>query len=315
MSRLIDPRRALLAAPLLAALLVAAYFLLLQDPGDTTIGDARLLETLRDSSTRVGVKPGNAAPDFELSTSDGRRLRLSELRGRPVMINFWATWCGSCLSEMPDIKALQQQKGVESFSVLAVNAGQTLDKAREFIDFLDAPFVYGLDPSLTVTDAYGVYGLPLSVFIDSAGIVRAVHNGHLLRERMEAYITAAIQARPAADFPEAIRLISTIPRERILYVTQREKGRVVVTSRSLRCDSTFCAAEVFRESRATQVSGVLRTASGDSKRDGSGEGSLEVTYDAAQVNEAAVIAWLVKVLEGNADPVYNGPVEVRYGQP
>ena len=125
-------------------------------------------------------------------------MRLSELRGRPLLINFWATWCASCLSEMPDIKALQEEYGYDTFSVLAINAGETRDEALEFIDFLDAPFIYALDPSLIASDAYGVYGLPLSVFIDSGGVIRAVYRGHANRERLGALMTAAIEARPRA---------------------------------------------------------------------------------------------------------------------
>lgn len=64
-------------------------------------------------------------------------------------------WCGSCLSETPEIKALIEEKG-GAFSVLAINAGETSEQAQAFIDFLGAPFICGLDLSLTLSDAHGV---------------------------------------------------------------------------------------------------------------------------------------------------------------
>jgi hypothetical protein len=94
--------------------------------------------------------------------------------------------------------------------VLAINAGETRADALEFIDFLRAPFVYGLDTGMRVTDAYGVYGLPLSVFIDSSGVVQAVYRGHASAALLERFVVAAIGAHPPGEVPAVLRIISTI---------------------------------------------------------------------------------------------------------
>ena len=160
----------------LALIVVPLLVFVLRDTDDGVTSGATLLDTPPADQRRaaaVGLDAGKLAPEFEVSSPDGSRVRLSDLRGRPVIINFWSTWCTSCLTEMPEIRALQEEKGLDAFAVVAINAGESLTQAQEFIDFLDAPFVYGLDPNLVVADAYGVYGLPHSVFIDAEGVVQA----------------------------------------------------------------------------------------------------------------------------------------------
>jgi len=306
MKRFLDAKRLFAVVPLLALLLAGAYFLTNGANDGGSIASARLLPTPgRDSGRDLGLGPGELAPDFELSTSEGRRLRLSEFRGRPVLINFWATWCGSCLTEMPEIKALQEEKGLDSFNVLAINAGEPLTSARKFIDFLQAPFVYGLDPGLVVSDAYGVYGLPVSVFIDSQGVVQATYNGHASRQRLEAYVRAAIEAKPPGAFPETLRLISTVPRERVLQVTKRDKDRVELSSRSLRCDARYCAQEALASLKTAKGIISLRLEAGRAQP------VLSLRYDAAVLSEHEVIQAVVKALEAHADPLYQGALEVR----
>ena len=101
---------------------------------------------------------------------------------------------------MPEIKALQEQRGSVAFSVLAINSGETEAQAAEFIEYIDAPFLYGLDIGLVLTDAYGVYGLPMSVFIDSTGVVQMTYRGHADRPRLERYTDAAITPNCPASF-------------------------------------------------------------------------------------------------------------------
>jgi thiol-disulfide isomerase/thioredoxin len=289
---------------LVAALLLPLYFLVLRSSADPSIAPAVLLDTPATAGQRVGISEGSLAPDFEVSAPGGGRVRLSELRGRPVLINFWATWCVSCLSEMPEIKGLQSELGLDSFSVLAINAGETRSRAQEFIDFLSAPFLFGLDADLTVADAYGVSGLPLSVFIDSTGVIQAVYRGHAPRDLLERFVQAAIRARPPGEIPVVIRTVTTIPRERVLVV--REQGRTLrLTSKTLRCDITYCADKVIESLRAidgvTAVDEVSRGA----------EPALTLKLDGTARADAIVQA-VVAALEAHPDPLYEGSPQVKY---
>jgi peroxiredoxin len=285
-----------LAAGLLVVCMLAlpAYFLLLDPAKDGSIAPARLLMTppIGARTLEVGVEQGRLAPDFDISTPDGARVSLSQLRGQPVVINFWARWCTSCLTEMPELKSLQEERGVDAVTVFAVNAGERPAEAQEFIDFLDAPFVYGLDTDLTVTDAYGVYGLPLSVFIDSEGVVQGVYTGHASRQTLTMLTDAAIEARPAGPIPPVLRLISTIFRERTVDVTPVGGDRVRIESRSLRCDASYCASEAVDELRRP---------------------ALVVEFDPTVLDPSAVAEMLVGLLERIPDPVYRTEFIVRYG--
>ncbi len=289
------------------SLLAALYLAGLLGAGDRSIPPAKLVPTplLSGRDLEVGLRAGQLAPNFEISSPDGNRFMLSDLRGRPVLINFWARWCTSCLSEMPVIKDVQAARGGDNLTVLALNAGETLAEAVQFIDFLQAPFIYGLDPDLTVADAYGVYGLPMSVFLDSAGVVQAVYRGHADRARLETFVDAAVRAEPAADLAVVLRLVTTIPRSHVLKVKSGGEGRLIFVSKSLRCDATYCAQTSIDELRHRP--GVNQV-EGNRKGD---EPTLSVRFDPKIVDAAQVIEALVMALEGNPDPMYSGPIEVQ----
>src|ERR1041385_7971217 len=125
----------------LPAVVAMLYFFVPRET-DSSVRDAAIVETPGGQGHKLGLQPGEMAPNFEVSTHEGRRVKLSDFRGCPVLINFWARWCTSCLSEMPEIKALQAERGADNFVVLAVNAGETRVQAGEFIDFLQAPFTF-----------------------------------------------------------------------------------------------------------------------------------------------------------------------------
>ena len=303
MSPYFNPMRLLAGAVIVAAMLVPAYFFVIRDDVEPGIARAELLDTAATGS--VGLDVGQYAPDFEISTPEGKRVRLSDLRGRPAVINFWATWCGSCLSEMPDLKALQAERGVDNVSILAINAGETRAQADEFIDFLDAPFVFGLDPGLVVSDAYGVYGLPMSVFLDSEGVVRGIYRGYAQREIFETLVKAAFDAAPHGDLPVVLRTVSHIPRDRILTVSDDEDG-LRFEGRSLRCDVSYCAREVARDALRA-VAGVREATFADA----GGTDSTLVVHLKAGADRANVIEGVKRALESVADPVFDQPIVVR----
>jgi peroxiredoxin len=128
----------------------------------------------------VGLNRGNLAPDFEFSDYSGRRVRLSDFRGRPVVVNFWASWCTACEVEIPALaRALDAHREIE-LAVIAVNNGETYRKGRGFLDQHGADLTaVAFDPVSRIAGVYGVAGLPATFFIDRDGIITGVTIGPL----------------------------------------------------------------------------------------------------------------------------------------
>ena len=98
-------------------LAVGLFLLLRQNDAAATTPRAALADTAAVGEAKAGVVKGSTARDFTATTADGGTVRLSDLRGKPVVINFWATWCTSCLVEMPELKAVQAEFGAENVAV------------------------------------------------------------------------------------------------------------------------------------------------------------------------------------------------------
>jgi peroxiredoxin len=310
MASFIEPRRLVIGTLVLAALFTPLYFLVLQPSRETdpAIQNPLLVETPpSDGATEVGLEVGQLAPDFEISTTDGRRVRLSDFRGRPVVINFFALWCTSCLAEMPEIRAAQEERGTDTFAVFAINAGETRERALEFVDFLQAPFTYGLDTNLVVSDTYRVLGLPASVFIDSEGVIQTVYAGYAGPERFDIFLNAAISAQPPGDLPVVLRLVNTIPRDRILTVESLGEGELQLMSRSLRCDTGYCGIEDVIADLESFANVSVANRDTDATNP-----SLTVRFDPAVLTREQIADIVVQALEARDDPVYEGPVTVTY---
>jgi peroxiredoxin len=304
LTSLIDIRRVAVAAVLLPFLAVGVYLLLPDSGTEAGVEPPSLLNTPPSNVTsEIGLEEGKLAPDFEITTTDGRRVRLSDFRGRPVVVNFHALWCTSCLVELPELQAIQEHRGLETFAVLAVNAGETKARALEFADFLDAPFTFGLDTNLTVSDAYGVRGLPASVFIDAEGVVQVVYFGYPGQELLNRFVDSAIDAQPPGEIPPVIRTVNTIPRDYLLSV-ERTDDLLVFRSRALRCDAGYCAELVLGEVLSYAGIAVTETAfTADMP-------SLTIRYDPAVITEEQVIDAVTDALSLLEDPVYTGELEV-----
>ena len=130
---------------------------------------------------------GLPAPDFTLTSLDGKKVRLSDLRGKIVLINFWATWCAPCRLEMPLIQE-RAERYSSQLAVLGVNFDEPQDQVQSFVDELGLRFDVLLDPGAQVQDLYQVRGYPTSLFVDEAGIVRFIHIGFLSEEQMDRYL-------------------------------------------------------------------------------------------------------------------------------
>ncbi|HKW87062.1 MAG TPA: TlpA disulfide reductase family protein [Nitrospiraceae bacterium] len=125
---------------------------------------------------------GMQAEDFQLSDLDGRPQSLSQHRGKIVLLNFWATWCKPCTTEMPAMQAVYDKLRDRGFVVLAINELEDDVEVREHIRTYNHTFTVLMDRDNQVANQYGVYGLPVSVFIDEAGIVQEYIKGGLLTE-------------------------------------------------------------------------------------------------------------------------------------
>ncbi len=133
-----------------------------------------------------GVQPGSQAPDFTLQTLDGDIVTLSELRGRPVLVNMWASWCTPCKYEMPTIQKVYEEFRDRGLMVLAVNLTKkdNLTSVISFVEEYDLTFPILLDVDGKVEEAYQLRGLPSTFFIDRDGIIQSVVIGGPMPEEV-----------------------------------------------------------------------------------------------------------------------------------
>jgi DsbE subfamily thiol:disulfide oxidoreductase len=128
-------------------------------------------------STSVEAKR-TQAPDFTLKSRDGKNVRLSDLRGQVVLLNFWASWCGPCRQEMPILDDIHKQYSSLGFSVLGVNLDAKSSKAINYLKDTPVTFPVLYDPKGDVSGTYGVQAMPSTVIIDKDGNVRFLHEGY-----------------------------------------------------------------------------------------------------------------------------------------
>ncbi|MCL4863724.1 MAG: TlpA family protein disulfide reductase [Caldilineaceae bacterium] len=129
------------------------------------------------STGRGALRAGAEAPNFTLRLDDGRFLNLHDLRGRPVLINFWASWCGPCRLEMPDIVA--QAQADPDLVVLAINVQETMAHVQPFVEEFHMIMPVALDANAELRNLYQVRGMPSSVFIDRSGNISTIWSGIL----------------------------------------------------------------------------------------------------------------------------------------
>ncbi len=130
---------------------------------------------------------GGGAPPFTLTATDGHRVSLAGLAGKPVVINFWATYCPPCRAEMP---LLQRQVGSQSgVQLVLVNEGDSARAARDFLDSLGIHQPALLDSDLSVGHAYGAVALPMTVFVRADGTIAARHIGQLDSAVLAVYLS------------------------------------------------------------------------------------------------------------------------------
>lgn len=136
---------------------------------------------------------GHPAPDFALKDLDGNTVRLSDLRGKVVFINFWATWCPPCRAEMPEIEALHQEYKDKGVVVIGVDIREPETTVRQYIQQGGFSWTIVLDSTGEVAAEYQIAAIPTSFFVDKEGIIRAVNVGAMTKRAMEAKLTEAMR--------------------------------------------------------------------------------------------------------------------------
>lgn len=138
--------------------------------------DAAPAETAGESAD-TGLAVGNTAPDFTLQTLDGKEAKLSDFRGKPVFVNFWATWCPPCRAEMPDMQELYDNMDIEILAVNLTNTEKSEEDVSSFVEDMGLTFPVLMDPKGQLSTAYNVKAYPTSYLLDAEGKIRYIAYG------------------------------------------------------------------------------------------------------------------------------------------
>ena len=129
------------------------------------------------ATARAEVKAGQPAADFDAATLAGSSLKLSSLRGKVVLVDFWASWCEPCKKELPLLDKLAPRLHARGIEIVAVNIDDDRNKAAEFIRSHGLHLTVVADPSKKIVGSWEPPKMPSSFVVDKSGVVRAVHGG------------------------------------------------------------------------------------------------------------------------------------------
>ncbi len=146
----------------------------------------------------AAVEPGQKAPTFSAKALDGKQsVSLSDLRGKVVYLDFWASWCGPCAAALPAIDQLQKEYGSKGFEVLAVNVDSDVEAAQRFLSRRPVGYPSVSDPKGAIPERFSVETMPTSFLIDRNGVVRYVHKGFRRgdEEKLRSHIESLVAKR------------------------------------------------------------------------------------------------------------------------
>ncbi len=156
-----------------------------------------------------GLRPGDVAPElavmaadgttFQLTDLDGQPIRLADLRGKAVWLNFWASWCPPCQSETPSLRALDQRYRERGLAIIGVQVQQTVEDGRRYATTYSLRYRIGADVAGDIFREYKVFALPTQFFIGTDGVVRQVVNGPLNQASAAALIESILPPAPSGD--------------------------------------------------------------------------------------------------------------------
>ena len=138
------------------------------------------------------ARTGQPAPPLAGETLDGRRFDLGDLRGRPVIVNFWASWCVPCREEFPLLAAALRAHADDGLAIVGVLFKDEPEPARRFVAAEGVDWPTLLDPDGRLADAYRVVAPPQSYFVDRSGVIRSIQIGELLESDLERQLPAIL---------------------------------------------------------------------------------------------------------------------------
>nr|WP_304216069.1 TlpA disulfide reductase family protein [Fredinandcohnia onubensis] len=160
---------------------------------NSNISFATPKEDVKATEVEVGISEGQLAPDFTLKTTSGEEMKLSEFRGKKVILNFWASWCPPCKAEMPHMEEFYVENKESNVALLSVNLTTAEKKSSDVAKFVDEyglTFPVLLDEKGNIGQIYQAYAIPTSYLIDSKGIVRKKIVGPMDKEMMTELINS-----------------------------------------------------------------------------------------------------------------------------
>ncbi len=193
-----------IAAVAVAAFAIVALTTPLGSTGTPNLPNPNASQFVVIASPTEGLALGAQAPEFagtrpdgtvwQLTDLDGRPIRLAELRGKAVWIDFWASWCPPCQQETPVIRQIAEEYRDRGLVVVAVQVQETVDEGRAYAERYDLRHTIGADVAGDVFRTYRVFGLPTQFFVDPNGIIRAVVPKPLSVEEARAYVEVVLPA-------------------------------------------------------------------------------------------------------------------------
>lgn len=161
-----------------AAALIGAAIWALSLPADSVSDPVSIVPRMSGSLSQAPPRAGDPLPPLEMKTLDGRIVNLADLKGKQVVINFWATWCPPCRAELPDLARTFEEQRASGLEIIAVDVQETEPVVSRYLREIGGlPFTIGMDEDGSISRRFAVTSLPTSLFVDDEGIIRLTFVG------------------------------------------------------------------------------------------------------------------------------------------